>query len=246
MSNDDIQILPFYLVADVSYSMQQDGKIDTLNQLLPQLRDELVRNPVVGDMVRFGLIDFSDEATVVLPLTDIRAIEVLPTLTVRGGTSYAQAFHALRQQIEVDYQQLRADGFTIKRTTAVFLSDGAPTDDEASWRQAYAMLTEFEGETGAGFRLFPNFIPIGIGDADRAILSDLRHRKTGDAAMPAMFMADGGNPAKAIAELIPLLIKSIVNSSLAQVGSGESDQGAAAQAMATTLANADGFDVELD
>ena len=60
MSNDDIQILPFYLVADASYSMSQDGKIDTLNGLLPQLRDELVRNPVVGDMVRFGLIDFSD------------------------------------------------------------------------------------------------------------------------------------------------------------------------------------------
>jgi len=246
MSNDDIQILPFYLVADVSYSMQQDGKLDTLNQLLPQLRDELVRNPVVGDMVRFGLLDFSDEATVVLPLTDIRSVEVLPTLAVRGGTSFAQAFHALRQQIEVDYSQLRADGFSIKRTTAVFLSDGAPTDEEMDWRQAYTALTDFDKESGAGFRLFPNVIPIGIGDCDRGILSELRHRKSGDAAMPAMFMVDGGNPAKAIAELIPLLIRSIVNSSLAQVDGDGGDQGAAAKAMASTLASADGFDVELD
>lgn len=245
MSDDGIQILPFYLVADVSYSMTQDGKIDTLNDLLPQLRDELVRNPVVGDMVRFGLIDFSDDAGVVMPLTDIRAVEVLPMLQTRGGTSYAAAFHALRTQIEQDYAQLKADGFSIKRTTAVFLSDGAPTDDDASWRAAYDELTHWDGETHAGFRLFPNFIPIGIGDADRSILSELRHRKEGDAAMPALFMADGGNPAKAIAELIPLLIRSIVNSSLA-AAEGGSDSGAAAKAMASTLANADGFDVELD
>ena len=63
--------------------------------------------------------------------------------------------------------------------------------------------------------------------------------------MPALFMQDGGNPAKAIAEMIPLLIRSIVNSSLAAADGGD-DSGAAAKAMASTLANADGFDVELD
>ncbi len=245
MANDDIQILPFYLVADASYSMAADGKIDTLNGLLPQLRDELVRNPVVGDMVRFGLIDFSDDATVVLPLTDIRSVEVLPILEPRGGTSFAAAFGLLKQQIESDYAQLNADGFTIKRTTAVFLSDGAPTDDEPAWEAAYEALTSWDPETHTGFRLFPNFIPIGIGDAQRDILSGLRHRKEGNGAMPALFMQDGGNPAKAIAEMIPLLIRSIVNSSLA-AADGADDSGAAAQAMASTLANADGFDVELD
>lgn len=196
-------------------------------------------------MVRFGLLDFSDDATVVLPLTDIRSVEVLPTLSPRGGTSFVAAFTLLRQQIESDYAQLRADGFTIKRTTAVFLSDGAPTDDDASWRQAYGDLTGYSSESHTGNRLFPNLIPIGVGDCDRGILSELRFRKEGDAAMPAMFMSDGGNPAKAIAELIPLLIRSIVNSSLAQVEGGD-DQGAAAKAMASTLANAEGFDVELD
>jgi uncharacterized protein YegL len=246
MSDEGIQILPFYLVADASYSMSQDGKIDTLNQLLPQLRDELVRNPVVGDMVRFGLLDFSDEATVVMPLTDIRSVEVLPTITPRGGTSFVVAFKALKAQIDSDYRQLKADGYSIKRTTAVFLSDGTPTDDDASWRAAFAELTDYDAETHAGNRLFPNLIPVGIGDCDRTILSDVRYRKDGDAAMPALYMTDGGNPAKAIAELIPLLIRSIVNSSLAQADGGGDDQGAAAKAMASTLANADGFDVELD
>jgi len=245
MSDDGIQILPFYLIADASYSMAQDGKIDTLNGLLPQLRDELVRNPVVGDMVRFGLIDFSDDANVVLPLTDVRQVEVLPLLEPRGGTSFATAFTQLRQQIEDDYAQLNADGFTIKRTTAVFLSDGAPTDDEPTWRAAFDALTQYDAAAGTGFRLFPNLIPIGIGDAQRDVLSELRYRKEGTGAMPALFMRDGGNPAKAIAEMIPLLIRSIVNSSLAAAdGSGE--HGTAAQAMASTLATADGFDVELD
>lgn len=245
MSDEGIQILPFYLVADASYSMSQDGKIDTLNQLLPQLRDELVRNPVVGDMVRFGLLDFSDEATVVMPLTDIRSVEVLPTISPHGGTSFVVAFKALKAQIEADYQQLKADGFSIKRTTAVFLSDGTPTDEDAAWRAAFAELTDYDGAAQTGNRLFPNLIPVGIGDCDRAILSEIRYRKEGDAAMPALYMTDGGNPAKAIAELIPLLIRSIVNSSLAQADGGD-DQGAAAKAMASTLANADGFDVELD
>lgn len=245
MSDEGIQILPFYLVADASLSMQADGKMDTLNDLLPQLRDELVRNPVVGDMVRFGLLDFSDDATVVLPLTDIRQVEVLPLLSPRGGTSFVAAFTALKAQIEADYAQLKADGFSIKRTTAVFLSDGAPTDDPADWQAAFAALTEWDPETQQGFRLFPNLIPVGIGDCDRETLKAVRHRKDGDAAMPALFMADGGNPAKAVAELIPLLIRSIVNSSLAQAGA-TADQGAAAKAMADTLANAEGFDVELD
>jgi hypothetical protein len=52
MSNDDIQILPFYLVADVSYSMNEDAKIDTLNTLLPQLRDELVRAEMIPLLIR--------------------------------------------------------------------------------------------------------------------------------------------------------------------------------------------------
>jgi len=180
-----------------------------------------------------------------LPLTDIRSVEVLPLLEPRGGTSFAAAFALLRHQIEADYAQLNADGFTIKRTTVVFLSDGAPTDDEATWRKAYDDLTVFDAESHSGFRLFPNLIPIGIGDSQREVLSSLRHRKEGNAAMPALFMQDGGNPAKAIAEMIPLLIRSIVNSSLAAADGGD-DSGAAAKAMASTLANADGFDVELD
>jgi hypothetical protein len=181
----------------------------------------------------------------VLPLTDIRSIEVLPVLETRGGTSYAAAFTLLRQQIESDYAQLNADGFTIKRTTVVFLSDGAPTDAEPTWRSAYEALTVYDPETQQGFRLFPNLIAIGIGDAQRDVLAQIRHRKEGNAAMPALFMQDGGNPAKAIAEMIPLLIRSIVNSSLA-AADGTDDSGAAAKAMASTLANAEGFDVELD
>ena len=242
MSTEDIKILPFYLVADVSASMSGE-KIDTLNTLLPQLRDELVGNPVVGDMVRFSLIDFADEATVVLPLSDIRQVEALPTLTTRGATSFAAAFHALRQEIEQGYDIIKADGFKVTRAAVVFLSDGEPTDDESAWRSAYAELTDYDAETQTGFRLFPNLIPVGIGEAQRQTLLDIRHRKEGAAQMPALFAQDGTNPAAAIAELIPRLIQSVVNSSLALATPGD-DKGAAAQAMAQTLAGAEGFDVD--
>src|SRR4051812_32382774 len=105
-------VLPFYVVADVSYSMTQapsggDGAtspLDAVNQIVISLKDALDENPILSDKIRFSLVDFSDDARTQIPLCDLSKVDVpsIPKLEGRGGTSYAAAFAAVKQQIDSD------------------------------------------------------------------------------------------------------------------------------------------------
>src|SRR5215203_3974223 len=94
-------VLPFYLLCDVSYSMESD--IAALNSALFRIRDALVMEPVLSDKVRFSVVDFSDDARVVVPLADFADVN-LPTtpLATRGATSYGEAFRVLKETIDAD------------------------------------------------------------------------------------------------------------------------------------------------
>ena len=84
MEQTGAKLLPFYLVVDVSYSME-GPKLESANRIMPQIVDALAQNPILSDKVRFGLIDFSDDAQVRVPLCDLLEPNlVLPALTVRG------------------------------------------------------------------------------------------------------------------------------------------------------------------
>src|SRR4051812_12461900 len=122
-------VLPFYLVCDVSASM--DSVIGTLNSALFRIRDALVMEPVLSDKVRFGIIDFSDDAQVVVPLSDFADV-TLPSvpLAVRGATSYGAAFRKVRETIDADVAGAD-DRFRYFRPAVFFLTDGKPTDPGA-------------------------------------------------------------------------------------------------------------------
>ena len=60
----------------------------------------------------------------------------VPTLKVRGGTSYAAAFRLLRTEIAANIKQLKGDGYLVHRPAVFFLSDGEPTDKESVWQSA--------------------------------------------------------------------------------------------------------------
>src|SRR3954471_8861126 len=127
----DVKLLPFYVATDVSLSMSSKGRIDSANNILPKIVDALAENPILSDKVRIGLIDFSDDARVQLPLCDVLEPSLtLPHLSVRGGTSYAAAFRLLRAEIAANIKQLKADGYRVHRPALFFLSDGEPTDKE--------------------------------------------------------------------------------------------------------------------
>ncbi|MGW5054914.1 vWA domain-containing protein [Actinokineospora sp. NPDC004072] len=216
------KLLPFYLVIDVSYSMS-GPKLDAASRILPAVVDALAKAPILSDKVRFGVLDFSDDAQVRLPLCDVLDENVvLPRLAVRGGTSYVAAFRLLRTEIEANVKQLKADGYAVHRPAVFFLSDGGPTDPEADWVGAFHDLTHYDKASGQGFPMFPNVVPCGVEGALPAVLQRLIHPARGPKPM-RMFLADQGeDAAKAITMMAEILISSILASgqSLASGDSG--------------------------
>ncbi|MFJ8011235.1 VWA domain-containing protein [Streptomyces sp. NPDC096339] len=200
-----MQILPFYLVCDESGSMAGDP-LNSINGALPELHREISTNPTVADKTRFCLIGFSDDATVLQPLTDLSDIDTLPALSAGGFTAYGEAFRTLLRCIEQDVDELKRQGHEVYRPVAFFLSDGNPTDN--GWMQAHKELVE------ARYR--PNIIAFGIGEADPATIGHVANFRA--------FMQDDKNvsPAAALREFAASLTRSIVRSanSIAADGSG--------------------------
>jgi hypothetical protein len=216
-------LLPFYVVVDVSWSMETGDRLKAANGIMLNLIDALQQNPIISDKVRFSLIDFADDATVQMPMCDLleEGLEV-PVLQARGGTSYVGAFRLLRQQIERDVNQLKAEEFNVHRPVVFFLTDGEPTDDDSLWHSTFAQLTEFDKGSGSGFGMYPNIIPFGVGEAPPKVLQALIHPKTGNKAMKCFFDKDGHNAALAIKSMAEILISSVLASgqSLADGASG--------------------------
>jgi len=191
-----LQLLPFYLVCDESGSMAGDP-LDAINSSLPELHQEIGANPVVADKTRFCLIGFSDNADVLLPLSDLSTVTQMPKLTAGGGTNYKAAFDTLKTTIESDVAELKADGNTVYRPAVFFLSDGYPNRD--NWQEPFKELTDIN------WRPRPNILAFGFGDADENVIRQV--------ATTRAFMADGSvGPAEALREFANSLIRSIVNS----------------------------------
>jgi uncharacterized protein YegL len=222
MENEQGKLLPFYLVVDVSASMS-GARLDAVNQIMPAVVDALAETPILADKVRFALLDFGSDAQVRLPLCDPLDENVtLPTLSVRGATSFADAFRLLRGEIESNVKQLKADGFAVHRPAVFFLSDGEPTDKLEEWRDAFRRLTEYDQVTKQGFAMYPNFVPCGVAQANPKCMQTLIHPATGPKQMQMYLMDDGQEVAKAITMIAEILISSMVKSgeSLAQGDSG--------------------------
>ncbi|MEU8232268.1 VWA domain-containing protein [Actinoplanes sp. NPDC048967] len=198
-------LLPFYLVVDVSYSMA-GRNIDAANEILPSVADALAKNPILADKIRFGLLDFSDDAQVVLPLSDMSGQDYLPKLVVRGGTDYGAAFRLLRSQLQQDIGQLRADGFKVHRPAVFFLSDGEPMD---GWQNDFAALTTYDKETGQGFKWYPVLVPCGVADASKDTMRQLVH-PPGKSKLYTM--TSGADAAAAIKAMAEILISSVLSS----------------------------------
>ena len=213
--NEQGKLLPFYLVVDVSASMS-GPRLDAVNQIMPAVVDALAETPILADKVRFGLLDFGTDAQVRLPLCDPLDDDVtLPMLSVRGLTSFAEAFRLLRAEIESNVNQLKADGFLVHRPAVFFLSDGEPTDPVDDWQNAFRELTE-------GFPMYPNLVPCGVAQANPKTMQQLIHPAEGPKRMQMYLMDRGEDAAKAITQIAEILISSMIKSgeSMAQGNSG--------------------------
>ncbi|MER6432630.1 VWA domain-containing protein [Streptomyces sp900105245] len=198
-----MQILPFYMVCDESGSMAGGG-VDAINKALPELHQEISTNPSVADKTRFALIGFSTQASVLQPLADLSELTQLPSLTAGGVTSFGSAFRLLKNTIERDVADLKADGHDVYRPVVFFLSDGIPTDE--GWR---ADLKELNS-----FRYAPKIIAFGIDDAERATITEVANFKA------FIQQDDSISPAMAIREFASSLTRSIVSSATSMAAQG--------------------------
>jgi uncharacterized protein YegL len=202
-------VFPFYLCLDVSASMT-GAPIDSVNEQLPLLRASIGEDPAIAEVIRFGVVTFSDVAHTLLPLCDLSLVEAVPELTVQGRTSYAAAFQHLRSLIESDYHRSRASGDRWYRPAVIFISDGRPTDAPDRWRYEHERLTD------PSWKRRPNILSFGFGDADPAVLAVVSESKPNR----AFIAVENAEPSKVVPELMAGLIQSIVSSS-ASVYTGE-------------------------
>jgi uncharacterized protein YegL len=205
-SGERYAVFPFYLCLDVSQSMAGEP-ISQVNSELPLVRASVGQDPTVAEVVRFGIVTFSDTARTVLPLSDLALVESMPELQVEGRTSYAAAFDHLRRQIEGDYYSGRATGERWYRPAVLFVSDGRPTDPEDRWREAHRRLVD------SSWRRRPNILAFGFGEAVPEILAEVVENK----ANRAFVAAEGAAPSNVVPELMAGLVQSIVSSSASAV-----------------------------
>ena len=195
-------VFPFYICLDVSASMS-GAPIESVNEQLPLLRASVGEDPAVAEVIRLGIVTFSDVARSVLPLCDLSLVEALPEVSAQGRTSYAAVFDHLRNVIEDDYQTSRARGDRWYRPAVIFISDGRPTDEPERWRAALERLVD------PGWKRRPNLLAFGFGEADAQVLAEI----TGGKPNRAFIAADGAEPSRVVPELLAGLIQSIVSSS---------------------------------
>jgi uncharacterized protein YegL len=195
-------VFPFYICLDVSASMS-GPPIESVNEQIPLLRASVGEDPAVAEVIRLGIVTFSDVARTVLPLCDLSLVEAVPEVSAQGRTSYAAVFDLLRQVIEEDYQKGRAAGDRWYRPAVIFISDGRPTDEPQRWRSALERLID------PSWKRRPNILAFGFGEADAEVLAAVTSGKPNR----AFIAAEGAEPARVVPELLSGLIQSIVSSS---------------------------------
>lgn len=202
VEEDRAMLLPIYLVCDLSSSMREGGRVAALDDALTSLRDTIWANPVVSDYARIGVVGFSGDASVLLPLCDLATADELPTLTPHGLTSYAAAFRLLRKTLREDSAQLTGDGYRVWRPLVFFVSDGEPTDHPAEWHAELAALLDDANPAR------PEIVGFAVGEARSTTLATIA---------TARCFAAGTNVAvrEAIEQIGDVVIRSVVSSSLA-------------------------------
>ena len=191
-------VLPIYVVADESGSMAAD--IGELNQGLVSLLDALQGEEMAAAKVRFCVIGFSDDARCYMEPSDLRDLEEMPTLSVRGSTSFAAAFRMLHIRIPEDIAKLKQEGYLVNRPAVFFLTDGAPNTGDG-WERPHADLTS------PSFGPHPNILAFGIGSADAGTVKRIATQER-----YAFVAAKGVDTGRAIAEFIKALTQSVIDS----------------------------------
>ncbi|RKH44294.1 vWA domain-containing protein [Corallococcus sicarius] len=151
--------LPVIVLADVSGSMNTDGKIQSLNQAMKEMLESFKSEDDLRAEIQVAVLTFGG-GTVRrhVPLTSA-ASAGWTDHPAAGGTPMGAAFQTAKDLLE-DRSAIPGRAY---RPTLVLLSDGQPTDE---WKGPLKVLLDSE-RGGKAFRM-----ALGIGaDADMEVLS---------------------------------------------------------------------------
>lgn len=149
--------LPVILLADVSGSMDAEGKIGALNQAVREMLQTFAESSELRAEIQVAVITFGDQAQLHTRLQPASQI-AWTDLSASGSTPMGRAMELAADLIE-DREQLPSRAY---RPTVLLVSDGQPTD---AWEQGLARLTT-QGRAQKADRMA---LAIGA-DADEAML----------------------------------------------------------------------------
>jgi uncharacterized protein YegL len=196
--------LPVIVLADVSGSMSENGKIEVLNDALKSMIISFAKESRLRAEIQVGLITFGGEfAKEHLPLVAANRIEGVEAFKATGRTPMGHAFELARQLLE-DKEKIPSRAY---RPVLVLVSDGAPTD---AWE---APLAELKGSERA--QKASRFAMAIGADADRMMLGQFANERE-----TPVFEADGARD-------IMKFFKAVTMSVVARSASVSPDQGLA-------------------
>jgi uncharacterized protein YegL len=191
------RVLPCYLVVDSSSSMRGEP-IATINAELPKLRLKMLRDPELAEVCQLSLVTFGEEASIVVPLTEIERIS-FPTVVADGRrTDYRWPFTLLRDAISNNLYDLYLQGRRPYRPVVFFLSDGLH-NVAGNWHEPLRRLTDRIEFHGA-----PNIISFGFGKAREDAIMAVGRR--------AAYMPSSGGPSANLEAFMNFLLSSLTTS----------------------------------
>jgi uncharacterized protein YegL len=201
-------VLPVYFVADESGAMQ--GYVSILNEGLKDLQQAVIRDSIAASKIRLTIIGFSGKAVIHSEMVDLRTVEMMPSFTAGGSTSYAAAFIELLRSMKFDIASLINQGYEVHRPAVFFLSGGEP-DAGDPWRAELARLKD------PSFAERPNIMAFGIDKAVDSIIREVASKP--DYAFKAL--PEAGDVANVITHFAKELTRSVVTTRLNVVAGGK-------------------------
>ena len=210
----DVTFSPVIIALDVSGSMDSnDSKnrpLDAAARLIPALAELGRQHPTVDEKTRVGMITFSSDANVVLPIGKTGCLSNIDshkfTLEARGLTYYGKAFDLIRAELEQlparIFTQEHLEGLRVgfHRPVVFFITDGNPNDDSATREASWKALT------GPDFEFSPHFVTCGVGDqVTPSKLAPYRNRRG-----RVLIAKDTASVAESLTELVELLSATII------------------------------------